>query len=553
MSIDQIRSEHLMGLASTTTDALIAIDSKSKVIFWNSSAESMFGHASSEIIGKPIHTIIPSSYHALHNAGVKRVNGNGEHHVIGGSVDLSAIKKDGTEFPISLTLSTWKVDDQPYYGAIIRDITSLVEMTKDLEHRANKIQAILNSANDAIITADSKGMIISWNKSAAKTFGYQEEEMIGKALTVIIPEHFRKAHETGIKRVTSGGKHHVIGQTAELAGLHKSGEMIPIELSLSTWEVDGEKFYSGIIRDISERKKAEAKLSKSNEKLEKKAEELKTLNEEVHSKNHQLQDLSEKLAKYLSRKVYTDISEGKKDVRIESYRKKLTVFFSDIEGFTELTDRVESEVLTLALNKYLNEMSKIANRHGGTIDKFIGDAIMIFFGDPDTNGEKEDAIACVKMAIEMRDRLAEMRREWRAMGVTTPLRIRMGINSGFCTVGNFGSDDRLDYTIVGSSVNLASRLESAADTDEILISQDTYALISDEIKCKRKGELKAKGLAYPVVTYEVIDEYRKITLEDEVINADLEGFKLSIEFEKLDISDKGHIKEWLEKALTRLD
>jgi len=103
-------------------------------------------------------------------------------------------------------------------------------------------------------------------------------------------------------------------------------------------------------------------------------------------------------------------------------------------------------------------MSKIALDHGGTIDKYIGDAIMIFFGDPETLGEKEDAIACVRMAIDMRKKLAAMRREWDVLGVTTPLHVRMGVNTGFCTVGNFGSEERLDYTVVGGAVNLASRL-----------------------------------------------------------------------------------------------
>ena len=225
-------------------------------------------------------------------------------------------------------------------------------------------------------------------------------------------------------------------------------------------------FYSGIIRDITERKQSELKLQSQKKKLARRAKSLEKLNDEVKSKNEQLQALSNKLAKYLSRQVYTNIFEGKKDVKIESYRKKLTIFFSDIQGFTELTDRVESEVLTSALNKYLNEMSKIALEHGGTIDKYIGDAIMIFFGDPESLGEKEDAIACLKMAISMKKKLSKMRREWDVLGISSPLRVRMGINTGFCTVGNFGSDERLDYTIVGGSVNLASRLESAAGVDE---------------------------------------------------------------------------------------
>ena len=552
MPSNNLRTEHLVGLASTTTDALIAINSLGIVMYWNSSAESMFGYDREEMIGTSIHAIIPKSFHKLHDAGLKRVSEGGEHHVIGKSAELSAITKDGKEFPISLTLSTWQVDKDNYYGAIIRDITELKSMQDKLEHRARRIQAILNSANDAIITADAKGNVLTWNRAASDIFGFEQDEIIGQSLTKIIPKDYRNAHEQGMERVASGGEKHVIGNTVELTGLCKNGGIIPIELSLSTWEVDGQRFFSGIIRDISERKKSEDELRKQKDKLAGKAKELKSLNKEVHSKNDQLQALSNKLAKYLSRKVYDNISEGKKDVRIESYRKKLTIFFSDIEGFTELTDRVESEVLTLALNKYLNEMSKIANRYGGTIDKFIGDAIMIFFGDPESQGEKEDALACVNMAIEMRNKLVEMRKEWHGLGVTTPLRIRMGINTGFCTVGNFGSDERLDYTIVGSSVNLASRLESAAEVDEILISQDTYALIKDDIKCESKGELKAKGLAYPVNTYQVIDSFDVLSKENHHLNAEMDGFNLSIEFEKLGIGDVDQVKELLEKALDKL-
>jgi class 3 adenylate cyclase len=294
-------------------------------------------------------------------------------------------------------------------------------------------------------------------------------------------------------------------------------------------------------------------LLNQKKKLAEKASCLKELNEEVESKNEQLQGLSNKLAKYLSRQVYTNIFEGKRDVKIESYRKKLTIFFSDIQGFTELTDRVESEVLTSALNRYLNEMSKIALDYGGTIDKYIGDAIMIFFGDPETLGEKEDAIACVKMAIAMKKKLIEMRREWDVLGISKPLRVRMGINTGFCTVGNFGSEERLDYTIVGGAVNLASRLETAADVDEILVSEDTFSLIKDVIACEPNDTISVKGIAYPIMTYTVRDLIETIREEQEHIKAKLKGFNLSIDFEKLDYTDKLYAREMLEKAISILE
>jgi PAS domain S-box-containing protein len=543
----------LQAIADTTTDALIAINEDGKVIEWNRAAEKIFGFSHKEMVGSSLNMIIPERFRNAHDEGLARVNSGGDRHVIGQAVRLAGKRKDGTEFPLELTVSTWRNGGQNFYGGIIRDVSERVRMEEELKASEQRTRSIAETANDAIITADSDGNIISWNAAAAKIFGYESTEVTGKPLTVIIPEEFREAHENGIRRVAGGGDRHVIGNTVELSGQHKSGALIPVELSLSTWSMGDERYFGGIIRDISERKKHEARLEKQRKQLKSKAKSLKLLNDEVKTKNEQLQALSNKLAKYLSRQVYKNIFEGKSEVRIESYRKKLTVFFSDIQGFTELTDRVESEVLTGALNRYLNEMSKIALDHGGTIDKYIGDAIMIFFGDPETLGEKEDALACVKMAIDMKKKLLDMRREWDELGVMRPLSVRMGINTGFCTVGNFGSEERLDYTIVGGTVNLASRLESAAAADEILISQDTFALIKDKVACKPKSEIMVKGIAYPVMTYGVIDLIDTLEKEREHINANLKGFNLSIDFDRLNYADKLYAREMLQKAMSKLD
>ena len=127
--------------------------------------------------------------------------------------------------------------------------------------------------------------------------------------------------------------------------------------------------------------------------------DLKQREEELTKKSNALEQLSNQLAKYLSPQVYDSIFAGKQEVKLVSQRKRLTVFFSDLVGFTETTERLESEDLTRLLNQYLTEMSQIALAHGATLDKFVGDAIVIFFGDPETLGVKEDALACVKMAL----------------------------------------------------------------------------------------------------------------------------------------------------------
>jgi class 3 adenylate cyclase len=150
-------------------------------------------------------------------------------------------------------------------------------------------------------------------------------------------------------------------------------------------------------------------------------------------------------------------------------------------------------------------MASIAIDCGGTIDKFIGDAVLVFFGDPDSEGETEDALRCVEMALRMRLRVAELQKYWRKLGVSRGLQVRMGIATGFCTVGNFGSEQRLDYTVLGSPVNLAARLEGIAEPDAILIDESTHILIKDHVSCEFIDQFTPKGFVRPVQVYKVID------------------------------------------------
>jgi len=266
----------------------------------------------------------------------------------------------------------------------------------------------------------------------------------------------------------------------------------------------------------------------------------------------EMENLSSKLAKYLSPQVYNSIFSGEKDVKLETHRKKLTVFFSDIQNFTKTTDRMESEDLTALLNDYLNEMAEIALVYGGTIDKYIGDAIMIFFGDPATKGEKEDALACVMMALKMQERMRFLQKKWKEQGISDPLQIRIGINTGYCTVGNFGSEDRLDYTIIGGEVNLASRLESNAVPGQILISYETYVLIKDRVVCERKEEITVKGIIHPVQAYQVIDLQENLTENKNMFSEESEGFLLSIDFNELPDSEKEKAYQYLQQASDKL-
>ncbi|RWC06969.1 MAG: HAMP domain-containing protein [Mesorhizobium sp.] len=280
--------------------------------------------------------------------------------------------------------------------------------------------------------------------------------------------------------------------------------------------------------------------------------ELKQREENLAEKSAALEALSSKLAKYLAPQVYNSIFTGRQDVRIASQRKKLTICFSDIAGFTETTDKMESEVLTQLLNHYLTEMSKIASDHGATIDKYVGDAILMFFGDPETRGVKEDAFACVQMALAMQKRMNELAEIWRDIGIETPLRCRIGIHTDYCTVGNFGSEDRMDYTIIGGAVNLASRLEQEAQPGTVLISYETFAQVKDMIDCDELGHIHVKGIAYPVATYRVIDLKANLVAAHRSVRTELPHLRLEAEPELMSADERDQAATALRDVLDQL-
>jgi PAS domain S-box-containing protein len=275
--------------------------------------------------------------------------------------------------------------------------------------------------------------------------------------------------------------------------------------------------------------------------------ELKRREQDLTEKSTALAALSSKLAKYLAPQVYDSIFTGQQDVKIVSKRKKLTVCFSDLVGFTEITDKMESEDLTQLLNHYLTEMSKIALQYGATIDKYVGDAIVMFFGDPATLGVKEDALACVQMAIAMQQRVGELAEEWRNSGIETPLRCRIGIHTGYCTVGNFGSEDRMDYTMVGGTVNLASRLEHEAPPGGVLISFETYVHVKDEVRCEERGHVQVKGIAQPVATYAVVG------LKQDAEQAGMAHLRLELDADRMSDDERTAAAETLRRALELLE
>ncbi|MEJ2237712.1 MAG: PAS domain S-box protein [Gemmatimonadales bacterium] len=262
-------------------DAIISGDVSGNIRSWNSAATALFGFTDEEVIGQPIELIIPERFRKSHQEGLKRVSSGGPHHVIGKTVELAAVRKNGTEFPVELSLATWFLDDERYFTGIIRDIS-------ERKQAEQKFRSVTDSAVDAIISADHTGKIISWNNAATRILGYAPAEAIDQQLEIIIPERYHEPHQEGMKRVTAGGESRVIGSTVELFARTKDGKEVPIELSLSTWTVRDERYYTGIIRDIRERKQAEETLRLSEQALRESTRELKQKNQALEQTLSQL-------------------------------------------------------------------------------------------------------------------------------------------------------------------------------------------------------------------------------------------------------------------------
>ncbi|HJP65909.1 MAG TPA: adenylate/guanylate cyclase domain-containing protein [Actinomycetota bacterium] len=211
------------------------------------------------------------------------------------------------------------------------------------------------------------------------------------------------------------------------------------------------------------------------------------------------------LRRFMPTQVAEGLLAGELAPEQEPERRRITVLFADMVGFTDLSESLEPEELAEVLNDYLREMTSAAMTYGGTLDNFIGDGLMVLFGAPVKAEEKDQAWAAVQAADEMRTRIPELAKRLRGKGIPADLRVRVGINTGHCTVGVFGSEVMRAYKAVGFAVNVAARLQTAADPGSILCGFRTYAMVQDRVRAEQKEPLMVKGATRPVEAWEILE------------------------------------------------
>jgi PAS domain S-box-containing protein len=259
--------ERFRRVVESAVDGIIVADPKGIVELWSPSAEDIFGYSREEIIGEPISHLMPARYRKDHAAAMERVSAGGEFHHVGRSRELWGLRKDGSEFPIRLALTSWGQQGDLRFAAFVSDITERKEAETALRESEERFRKVVESAVDGVIVADHSGMMELWSPSAERIFGYTEAEIIGQPVTRLMPERFSAPFREHMDDGFSYADPEEIQRVRETIGLRKDGSEFPARMALTAWG-DGEaKHFAAFVSDITDAKRAEAALRESEDRF----------------------------------------------------------------------------------------------------------------------------------------------------------------------------------------------------------------------------------------------------------------------------------------------
>ena len=269
-----IEGQSLEWLLASATDAIVIVDRDGRIALANTALERLFGYAQNELIGQTVERLVPDRFRHAHGGQRHAYFNQPRPRVMGGGAELFGQRRDGREFPVEVSLSPLQTAQGLLAMATIHDITSRKQAEAALQESEARMRAIFETAVDAIITIDDHGRLERLNPAAERMFGYAEAEVAGNNVSMLMPSPHREGHDNYLARYLQTGERKIIGKGREVAGLRKDGTVFPMDLTVTEMRLDGRRMFTGMVRDITERKLAEAKnrslmdeISSANEEL----------------------------------------------------------------------------------------------------------------------------------------------------------------------------------------------------------------------------------------------------------------------------------------------
>ncbi|MFD2512491.1 PAS domain S-box protein [Pontibacter locisalis] len=355
LSLDN--STRLKAIIDTAIDGIITIDSKGIIETVNPAAGKIFGYAPEEIIGKNVNVLMPEPDHGLHDRYIENYHRTGVGQIIGKGREVLGKKKDGTVFPFLLSISEVRLKDKQIFTGIVHDISELKKAEEALRESENKINSIIQGAVDGIITINTRGIIEMVNPAAAKQFGYEADELLGKSINILMPEPDRSLHDSYMHHYHVTGEKRIIGIGREVTGMRKDGSIFPFYLSISEVMLSDRKVYTGFVHDITKQKLTEERLRRYTAELERSNRELQDF---AYVSSHDLQEPLRKIQAFGDRlkiKEYENLSDQGKDYvdRMLNAASRMQNLINDLLNFSRVTTKA-TPFVKVELDNILDEV-----------------------------------------------------------------------------------------------------------------------------------------------------------------------------------------------------
>jgi len=259
--------ERMRSVVNHVVDGIISIDDRGTVTTFNPAAERIFGYAAEEVIGKNVNLLMPEPYHGEHDGYIANYLQTGHAKIIGIGREVIGQRKDGSTFPMELAISVFRLGERRYFTGIVRDITQRKQAEEELRQAEERMRSVVNHVIDGIITIDEHGKVESFNPAAEKLFGYEKAEVLGQNVKVLMPEPYHGEHDGYIANYVRTGQPKIIGIGREVIGQRKDGTTFPMELAVSAFHIGQRRYFTGIVRDITERTRLEQELRRRVDEL----------------------------------------------------------------------------------------------------------------------------------------------------------------------------------------------------------------------------------------------------------------------------------------------